>query len=439
MNKKFYWNSKNITAVLFLIILAALFAGSGFNVGKSILNSFMYYREADEPAGIISQDAVIRTDAKPTAAGAGGAAPVQAESSRVRTLFSLINSGITSIEVRYDENTLFRDKFVFLNSMVQLSFYKKIIEDSVESRTLYIMKNGQLTFGAEKPDNEENVKNIKELYEFICQKNMKMLYIQAPCKVNKFENLLPYGIDDRANAYADELLAGMKEYGIPVIDLRNEIHKAGLNYNTLFYNTDPHWRIETAFWAYGNVMKQLSANHDLQYNQQTTQLSSFKKIDLPQSFLGSEGIRVGRIVCGTDDFSYLIPNFETDYRVQTLNDDGSVNKNANGSFYETIIQKEILETSVRRFRYQAYFGADYPLIKITNHRQNKGSVLVIKDSFGLPFTGFLSLSFQETDMIDLRLFTKMSLNDFLEKNRYDYILFIYNPIALSTKELFDFR
>ena len=174
MNKKFYWNSKNITAVLFLIILAALFAGSGFNVGKSILNSFMYYREADEPAGIISQDAVIRTDAKPTAAGAGGAAPVQAESSRVRTLFSLINSGITSIEVRYDENTLFRDKFVFLNSMVQLSFYKKIIEDSVESRTLYIMKNGQLTFGAEKPDNEENVKNIKELYEFICQKNMKM-------------------------------------------------------------------------------------------------------------------------------------------------------------------------------------------------------------------------------------------------------------------------
>ena len=65
-----------------------------------------------------------------------------------------------------------------------------------------------------------------------------------------------------------------------------------------------------------------------------------------------------------------------------------------GDFVTTIIDKTLLtEPSVYTNRYGAYWGADYPTLLADNLNNSRGkTVLLIKDSYGLPVTIFLKFS-----------------------------------------------
>jgi hypothetical protein len=433
MKKKLKLNNKNTTIFLFLFVLFVFFIGTGFNVAKH-LGDILLNKGSSE--SIQEDDNMI---SQPI--GANGETSEEKAGNIVTKIFSLINKGITLVETMYDEYTIFRSELIYINGGFQLLLNQRIIEDADKVHTVYKLKNGQLTFKFSGNDMTGNLENMKELYDFICSKDMRLLYIQAPFKVNKYDNKMPGGIEDTTNMIADDLIEGLRNYEIPYIDLRDMIYGSGLDYDDLFYFTDHHWKVETAFWAYGNVMNYLAETYDIQYDIKTAELSNFKKIFLEKSFLGAQGVRVGRLYGGIDDFSYYIPDFHTDYFVQIFNIDGSIRSESKGEFQDSIIVKEIVDkdNQIETERFQAYFGGDRALIKIVNLEQQNGKLLIIKDSFARPFTAFMSLNFKETDVIDLRYFHNMTLYDYLESNQYDLIIFLYNPSELNSGELFTFK
>ena len=358
-------------------------------------------------------------------------------------LFSLVIRSIAFLEYRYDNDIAFKANLIDLHGGLQLVMNKKIVQDAAKNKTVYKMSNDEITFVVKiinPATQENNIEKMAALHDFLAAREMSMLYIQAPGKVDKFASQLPAGIEDYTNSNADTFLDGLKEAGVPYLDLRDEIHDDGLDYDQLFFNTDHHWKIETAFYAYTKVMDYLKKIGDLDSGLQYKNMSYFKRFELKKSFLGSQGKRVGKFYAGVDDFAYLLPRFATDYHVQVFNDDGSIKSDRKGSFLDSIISSDCLSrsTTIETDRYAAY-GGNYPLTKIINHRCSAGKILIIKDSFGLPFSAFASLNFKETDLIDLRKFKKMNLIDHLENNRYDLILFIISPAEVGNNKQFQFQ
>ena len=90
-------------------------------------------------------------------------------------------------------------------------------------------------------------------------------------------------------------------------------------------------------------------------------------------------------------------------------------------------------------KYACYFGGDFPEIIIQNENINSNKrVLIIQDSYGLPFSAFMSLRVKELKMIDLRHFEKSEIEEIKEFNP-DVVIMMYNPSSFYIEKNFEFK
>lgn len=357
-----------------------------------------------------------------------------------------VNATATNLESQMKDKTLTKGTLIDINGWFQKLIDKKVVEDVDSNNTVYKMTNGQLTFNYPAYDQgkiDGYINNMKDLYDKVSAKGTHLIYIQAPFKNNKFDNKLPNGILDTTNINADNFVNGLKDNNIPSVDLRDVIKGSNFEYSHLFFNTDHHWRTETAFWAYQYIMEYFKQNYGMLYNHDAVDENNFEKKELKQSFLGSQANRTGKYYGGVDDFTLMTPKFQTNYSFTLYNNNMNPSSKS-GDFESTLIFKKHLAqpNRVRTIRDCAYFDINPPKAEITNHNVQQGKALIIEDSFGRPFSAFMSLQFQQTDVMDLRYYKGQSLTEYLKDKQYDYIIFIYNPGVFSQPDgdsLFSFK
>lgn len=78
-----------------------------------------------------------------------------------------------------------------------------------------------------------------------------------------------------------------------------------------------------------------------------------------------------------------------------------------------------------RDKYAAFLYGNNGVTVIKNAAAEKGSILVIKDSYANSFVPFLTQSFSEVTVVDLR-YLPMGFSDLMDKNSFDRVLFLYN-------------
>lgn len=322
--------------------------------------------------------------------------------------------------------------FIEYNGAFDRIMGKHMIEDADPEKTVYKMDNGQLTFIQPAYDITGSADSVIELNNYLRDKNIDFLFVQAPFKIDKYDPQLPPCISDTVNANVDAFLQALSGRAVPFYDLREVIHDLKMPYADLFYNTDHHWKVETAFWAYTQVMRKINADYGYDINPDTIDPDQFIFKEFKSVSLGSEGRRVGRYYGGVDDYTVIMPKFYTAYTVKILYDSGNETE-LSGSFHDTIIQENRIgkKPSMDTESYRAYLGPNHPKIEITNNAVGQGRVLLVEDSFGKPFSAFVSLNFHETDILDLRYYTDQSLYEYLDANRYDMVMILYNPSSLS--------
>lgn len=328
-------------------------------------------------------------------------------------------------------NSLFaKNSFVNIYGLTANAFGNTFIRDVDTAYNIVKDNNGQLQFIANVRDDSQAAADIVSLNESLKAKNIPFLYVQAPLKNIEGYTELPAAITDYSNSNTDKFKALLEEGGVEVLDLRESVEEDNLDKSALFYKTDHHWRIETAFWAVGKTVETLKESYGLNLDPEETytNMASYRQKFFEQSFLGSQGRRVGQYYGGLDDFTLMTPNFETDYTVTIHKSDGRYVRE--GSFEEAIIDQSLLEEGdVFTNRYATYFGADYPEVVIENHLANQDSkILVVKDSFALPFTAFLSTMASEIRMLDLRYYTEMPIEQYVETHDIDVVLYVYKSI-----------
>lgn len=396
-NNKFKFNRYTVTAILFIGMLFFYFAGMlvNYKTVKSTIKSSMSSVTSDDSSSTID---IVKSFISGTEAA--------------------LNDAV------YDKMTLINTNGLF-NRIIQ----KKMINDVVSYNTVYKLNNGQLTYHY--PEFGVNIahKNMAKLKEYLDTVGTELLYVQAPYKVDKYDNQLPHKLPDYPNANADKFLAGLDKLGINYIDFRKVIHDNNFVYEDLFFNTDHHWTTETGFWAYTYLMDYMGDNYGVNYDARNVDKSNFTFTTLEDSFIGSLANRTGTWYAGIDDFTYIYPNFDTSFSWTKYYKMGTKGPTRVGSFEETILFKErVQDLGVPvAYRDNCYFNGNPAIAKITNDNVEDGRVLVVQDSFGKPVSAFLSLNFHQVDVMDLRDYKEMNLIDYLKENEYDYVIVLYNP------------
>lgn len=346
----------------------------------------------------------------------------------------IVKSFISASDTAFTDNVFDKFTLININGLFNRILLKKSIYDVASSHTVYRLGNGQLTYYY--PLFGVNIahKNIKKLQEYLDSVGTELLYVQAPLKINKYNNQLPHGLKDYPNLNTDNFLLGLDKLNIDYIDLREVFHEEHFFYTDLFYNTDHHWKTETGFWVYTYLMDYINTHYGITYDRHFIDDENFTYVTLKDSFIGSLANRAGTWYAGIDDFTYIYPNFETNFTWNKYAGDMTLKLSRSGSFDETILFKErcINPRTALAYRDNCYFDGNPALVKITNNKVENGRILVVQDSFGKSVTSFLALSFHQVDVLDLRDFTKITLLDYLKQNTYDMVIILYSPSCFSS-------
>ena len=297
------------------------------------------------------------------------------------------------------------------------------------------------TFFANEPnDTSEVARRVSNLKKQVETEDTKLLYVLPPEKyikgLTKFSTGIPYHM---ANESADLFLEHLEKSDIPCLDLREGLKESGLDMSEVFYTTDHHWKIETAFWASdyfaGWMNETFGENMDgegFYGNADNYNFITYKEISL-----GSMGRKTGRYYAGVDDFTLIYPKFETKYTyVNTIQPDLTYT----GRFEEALMATPMIRQSSNPFdadMYMAYLYGNPAFSHIENQNETEGlNLCFIKDSFAVPFAAFTSLRCHTVDLIDPRYF-EGDYEKTIKEGNYDYVILMVSPQNL-VEEFFPF-
>lgn len=329
-------------------------------------------------------------------------------------------------EAKGAENLAWQEQLVALDGLVARVFDKRFVRDTDYSYSIIRDNHGWLQFITFDAKPREIVRSIGDYLEL----EVPILYVQPPTKFIEGYTEFPPTLHDKTAANVAQNLALLAEAGVPWLDLRAAAAADGLDREHMFYRTDHHWRVETAFWAVGRTVAEAERLWGWQLDPEGyyTDLANWRQTEYRQNFLGSQGRRVGRFYGGLDDFTLLVPDFDTRFRLEKKLHTGQLEV-SQGSFEEVILDKSLLEAeSVYTNRYGAYWGADYPTVLADNLLIGEEglSVMIIKDSYSLPYGAFLATMVDKLYMVDLRYFAIDGLAQYIREVQPDLILIMYS-------------
>ena len=346
-----------------------------------------------------------------------------------------IKGAIKAADTIMIRDTYHREDFNELFGFVQKSLGKKILQDP-EYGQIYKTTDNQIIFSVKRRNVEPAIRSIVELKNELDKAGIPLLYVQAPFKVSDKEQTLPINITDYADSNADDFLKGLKENNIQYLDLRPLLRAGKKTQNELFFDTDHHWRIETAFDATWFIGRLLNKEYGFSIDEKIMNLESYHIKTYKNFFQGSMGRRVGVLYGGVDDFTLITPAFRTNLTVERH--DKSYEEVITGPFEASMLVKSNIDEDlpIDTNRYAVYRGDNAELV-FKNNLEAANSVILIKDSFGLPVYSFLAPAIKETSALDMRYFDK-NVVEYAKENNPDVVIIMYNADSFND-EMFDFK
>ena len=341
-----------------------------------------------------------------------------------------------TFENTFKNNIYMEDTYIDIYGFFQKILMKRVIEDVDDGKRVIRMDNNNLTFVYPKKNINKNAKKIVNLSNYSKSKNIYMVYVNIPWRVNNKSDL-PFYIKDYANNTNNKMISKMSKGNVNILNLEDSLSG---DYNNWFYSTDHHWTTDTAFESYQIMINDIDDKLDIGLT--SKYLFNFDKYKYNDIFLGTYGKRAGKYYGGMDDFTYITPQFDTQFEVINYTDVGKISSVKKGSFKEVFTYPKYLDKNLDRKLsvYYTYSEGTKAEINITNLAPyNDLKLLVIKDSFADNTYPFLALNFKKTKVIDVRRYNRIRLYTYINKYNPDVIIFLQNPSSLYDDTLFNWQ
>ena len=220
----------------------------------------------------------------------------------------------------------------------------------------------------------------------------------------------------------------LRGYGVDFLDTPLILRQSGLADSEYIYKTDAIWTTQASFAAAGALVDKLNSQYNAGIDSTALEPERFETVTHENLFLGSMGTQAGEQFTGREDFTTIIPTYDTHFTYEAT---GWTNDIVGGSFTETLFNDKYLtaENTDGASAYTAYMdgGAYYQRV-ITNHdRPDAPKVLFIHDVSALPFAAFTALGFSETHMYWPALApddSSFQLTEYIAAHDIDYVFFL---------------
>ncbi len=353
------------------------------------------------------------------------------------------NNGVYAAENYVDAYS--KDLLLGRHRMVEAAVtYKNLIGWKIfapgEYNSILYLDNGYMANANGKESDESIMKiatKIKGLKDTSEEAGAKFFYMQTPGNVDKYGDPKINNVKDYANYNADLLISDLKGYGIPCLDLRDNIHETFDDYHSLFFKTDHHWRQPIALWACGELSGYLNDNYHLDFDPSIYDQDNYEIKVRKSYYLGSLGRRATLAAATPDDFEILYPKFDTD--ITFLMENKGINKQ--GDFTITYDYEEFDYPDIYwRECYLAllsFYGTGLATV-VNNEPPNDTYILIVGDSLAIPMTSLIALNCQRCEIIDPRYF-EGSIKDYIKEEKPDIVISSYSTTIIQDYyPIFDF-
>jgi len=291
-----------------------------------------------------------------------------------------------------------RGAYIDLNGLMARLMGQRFVNDCVK------LNNGHLAGFGGHADIPESWPHLVALCRRQEAAGKTFLFVLAPGQVSPYEPLEPVGYTNYYNGAGDAMLSALRKNRVPVLDLRAEMHAAGIRHAEAFFVADLHWKPETGLWAFIRILDELArmgavAPVDPMY----TDAGNYQTEVYERWFLGSSGRRTGRYFAGVDDFSVITPRFDTHLAVEIP----TRGLQSEGVYAQTALDWRRLQSkdSYTEDPYEMYGHGNTDLVRYRNRQAPLDQrVLWLDDSFGNVVTPYFSLVFKEVEDLDMRYY-----------------------------------
>lgn len=288
---------------------------------------------------------------------------------------------------------------------------------------------------------DKSVANLKELTDYTKENGIELFYFSLP---NRYLILDP--------VYPSHVLSGLeqknKEYFLNEVSSVEDLHVVDVAQNfrdsftqeelkELYYQTDHHWNVDGAFEGYKAIYNVLNEQSNV-FEEPAFNKENFAKACYDNNqFIGSYNRQLYELIETKDSVCTMMP---TKFDFNTLDVyRGVITKENKIEDWQNVYGSD-LEKDQRVIDYAGMFTGDFKELSIINpQKKEEGTrVLFIKDSYANPMSFWLTQHFYQTTFYDMRYNKDRTLYEYLEKNDFDMIAFLYNDTTLLTP-MYDFN
>jgi hypothetical protein len=304
----------------------------------------------------------------------------------------------SEFEVYLSDQFTKRDLWIGLKSEWDLAMGRR------ESNGIYLGQDGYLIqkFPSPKKGDLEKKVNTLQLLDKATPGLRKYLMVVPTAAAVLEDKLPPYASGGDEKVYWEKLkasqLGGFRLIDIlPILETNKE--------QAIYYKTDHHWATKGAFlgyWALGEPMGFAPRNED-----------DFSIRQVTSQFYGTLYSKSGFRHLQPDAIELYDPKAPGNIFVEYVDE-----QQTKHSMYA-------MENLAKKDKYTVFFNGNHGLLRITTGHAEGRRLLIVKDSYANSLLPFLSLHFNEINVIDLRYYDG-DLLKLMEDRSIQDLLIMYN-------------
>lgn len=256
---------------------------------------------------------------------------------------------------------------------------------------------------------------LKELQDRIKQHGGSFYFIGVPGQASIHREKYPSRFQNNSQSLDKseiQMFENLDKQGIAYINM-NKMFRANPE-SEYYFKTDHHYNFEGAYFTYSEVMKMLQQNNTISVDG-PVEKSEMNIVTLPNPFGGSRNMQI----------YYLYP---TDEHIQVgyFKNQIPYEKFTNGKLDPKFFF--LKEDKNAMINYGVYMGGDLGETVIKTNRERLPNLLVFGDSYTNAIEPLIYANFNETRILDLRHYDKMSLYDYIDEYSPDVVLMVRDDI-----------
>lgn len=321
----------------------------------------------------------------------------------------------------YGRNTWIKS-YTFMNMMV---LGKANINNIVIGKDGFLLPffdyNGKYDIINSEANLDKMAKQMKELRDKLEEQGNEFYFVGIPSQASYHRSEYPKHLQNNTQLMdkTEKLLFDkLNQLNVKHINMNEVFHKAAnVEY---YYKTDHHYNFEGAYVTYYEIIRNLQQG-GVSNIQPPMEKNEMDIVTLPNPFGGSRNRQIYFMVTADEKLKVSYPKNKIAFEKFTNG------KKDNRLYY-------LAENGKDMINYGVYMGGDWAETVIRTNNDKLPNLLLFGDSFTNAIEPLLYTHFNETRILDLRHYNKMSLYEYIDKYKPDIVLMVRDDLNYGNFE-----